>query len=138
MYIKGIDSQSLQFALHRVNNRFKDSWIEPDYVVSTKFGVKVKLRVQTSKSTFHRLGQSFTSLGNRRKLACLCWHGFGHVFREVFKINPHAVVRTAQITYRGGGDFNLRYGSSDRNIGSMMNPLYYSEACECDSVEACF
>lgn len=137
MYIKGINSHQLDLAIRAVNDKF-NAHVTTEYTTNTRKGVKAKLRVETNKSVFHRLAQSLTSLGNRKKIVSLCWHGFGHVFREVFTINPLAKIRTAQIVYKDVSAFNNNFYSTDRNIGSEIYPLLYSEACECEGEERNF
>ena len=76
---------------------------------------------KNSKGSGAKLG--FT--GRRTILAC--WHAHGHFFEALLNIAPHAVITVAtyKITIDGGNWI-------DKQIGSIMQPLYYSEACLCD------
>lgn len=55
-----------------------------------------------------------------------CWHVHGTFFERLLEINPNAVITTMYATIN-------KYGGNwvDRNIGSIMEPLLYSQACEC-------
>jgi hypothetical protein len=62
-----------------------------------------------------------------RRTGAACWHCTGYLFVELFKINPNAKVyssRTGWIT-ADRGNFQ------DFNVGSIMEPMMASEACEC-------
>lgn len=57
-----------------------------------------------------------------RNLACASWHAHGYVFDEIFKLDPNAVIVSV------GEKITKDFGNwQDRNIGSMMNPCYFSE-----------
>jgi hypothetical protein len=63
---------------------------------------------------------------HRRHIINACWHVHGDFFDCLFAINPDAVIHS------NGNKITQDYGNwIDRNIGSMMYPMYYSEACEC-------
>ena len=65
-----------------------------------------------------------------RKVKAACWHIHGHFFDALFKINPAAYV------WSQGGKITKDAGNwQDRNIGSIMNPLMYSDACNCAELE---
>jgi len=94
---------------------------------------RFKLRCQMSQGPFHRLGQSITSKGNRRKLVALCWHGYREVMQRIYKVNPDTIISTAQITYHDKRDFDRNYHETGyKNIGSMIEPFNYIDACECE------
>ena len=83
--------------------------------------VRFTLKVHDSHKPGSRLGHS------GRHLACACWHAHGHFFDKLFDTNPDAWIRSGkQKITKDGGNWE------DRNIGSMMFSLYFSEACECD------
>lgn len=57
-----------------------------------------------------------------RNLPCASWHAHGYLFDEIFKMEPDAVI------YSGGAKMDAERGNwQDRNIGSMMQPCYFSE-----------
>ena len=62
-----------------------------------------------------------------RRMRNACWHAHGHFFDALLAIAPDARVRAGDLTITAtGGNW------TDRNIGSQMYPLYFSEACDCD------
>jgi hypothetical protein len=57
-----------------------------------------------------------------RNLAAASYHAHGYVFDEIFKLDPNAVI------YATGNKITKEAGNwQDRNIGSMMQPCYFSE-----------
>lgn len=65
-----------------------------------------------------------------RRMAIACWHVYGRFFDELFSLNPGIVVIAMgkKITKDAGN-------WQDQNIGSMVTPLMYSEACNCAKEE---
>ena len=91
------------------------------------------LRVLRSDSPGHRLGFSRTANGNRRRFTAACWHAHRDLLALVFKQFPMARLKSAGGNYKGAIDFQVNYDwTGDRNIGSIMDPLHYRNACECD------
>lgn len=70
--------------------------------------------------------------GNPHRVSAVCWHGHRDFFRAIFAILPDLKIRTACATYRGLDHFESTHRSTDRNIGSQMFPLYYTDACNCN------
>jgi hypothetical protein len=69
-----------------------------------------------------------------RRMPIACWHVYGRFFEELFTINPAIVVVALgrKITKDEGNWV-------DSNIGSIAQPLKYSEACNCgkgDEIDA--
>lgn len=57
-----------------------------------------------------------------RNLVSASWHAHGYLFDEIFKIEPDAVIWSA------GEKITREHGNwQDKNIGSIMQPCYYSE-----------
>ena len=80
----------------------------------------VTLRVKDSKGKDHRLGYT------GRHLINLCWHGHGHFFDELIKINPNAEIKAlGRIINKSGGNWQ------DIDVGSILYPAYMSELCDC-------
>lgn len=67
----------------------------------------------------------------QRSCGAPCWHAFGHFFRCLFEINPEGKVKTGLAVYRGAKGFEDAYRSTNIEKGSVMEPLQYSEACDC-------
>ena len=88
------------------------------------------LRVKDSHKAGHRFGFNATASGKKRYLVSTCWHVHGDFFDALFKVNPDAYI------WSGGRRIDITQGNwEDRNIGSVMSPLMYSDACECNSNE---
>ena len=51
-----------------------------------------------------------------------CWHAFGYFLDA---------LGTAYVRVPGYSGPANGHGWQDRNIGSIMNPFMYSEACDC-------
>ena len=69
----------------------------------------------------------------RRAVWAVCWHGHFNFMAKVFELDPTATFQTGFDTWAGQDDFFARApASGTRNIGSMMYPLNYNGACDCD------
>ena len=67
-----------------------------------------------------------------RKVHAVCWHGHLDFMRCLYSINPVAKFRTGMARYDSLADLESNKGNAyHRNIGSMMYPTYYGDACEC-------
>lgn len=111
--------QELETALTEVNKRFNDN-VSFERLTPEGRRMRFTLRVKDSKGAGHRLG--FTG----RRMSKACWHVHGHFFDALLRVNPDVYIKPAGLTIdRNGGNWQ------DRNIGSQMHPLYFSEACEC-------
>ncbi len=118
MIIKNVTEKDLYEALRKVNKHFDNNVIfEHCNSVNTKGNRwSVRLRVKSSRGKGARLGFS------GRHLINACWHVHGEFLEALPK---DAVIYTAGKTVYPG-DWE------DWNIGSQMNPMYFSEACECN------
>jgi len=86
----------------------------------------VTLRVKDSHGKGAKLSYPNPSTGRQRHLINACWHVHGYFFEALLEINENIVIKTAGRTVdKNGGNWH------DWNIGSMMYPMYYSEACDC-------
>jgi hypothetical protein len=107
-----------------------------DYINGRYFNGNIKLK--NWKEQGRRLRFTLTVHDSRgpgsrishtgRRIAAACWHAHGHLFDALFVINPRIWIqatrtRAARIT---GGNWQ------DRNIGSVAQPMLYSEACDCE------
>ena len=67
-----------------------------------------------------------------RKVHAVCWHGHLAFMRCLYTINPVVKIRAGTVRYDSAGDLEARkYDAYHRNIGSMMYPMDYGDACEC-------
>lgn len=68
-----------------------------------------------------------------RRIAASCWHAHRDVLAAIFDANPDARVYTAMAKYRGKQGFLDNYpATANKNIGSMVQPAYMPELCDCD------
>jgi hypothetical protein len=69
-------------------------------------------------------GSRISTTGRRMPIAC--WHVYGRFFDELFALNPAiVVVAMGKKITKDAGNWQ------DQNIGSIANPMKYSEACNC-------
>jgi len=128
MEIRNATLAQIGAALDEANEHFKGNLEFRDITPLNKKGTgyRVTLRVKSSRGPGARLGQQVNHNGNRRHLPCACWHAYGKFIDALFSEAPDARLITSGQRYTRDN-----WSWVDRNIGSMMSPLYYSEACEC-------
>jgi hypothetical protein len=120
--IRNAAKWQIEKALEETNKSFKGN------VTFNRFEAKgknfsVTLKVKSSKGPGARIG--FTG----RAMVAACWHVHGNFFDHLFEISPRAIVVS------NGDKITQTHGNwIDRNIGSRMNPLMYSDACHCKKV----
>lgn len=96
----------------------------------TTWSGRLNLAGPNTKKTPHTYGRiSSNPYGGERCINAVCWHGFRDFFRGLYEKDPDAIIITAFARYEGRDDFEDTYPDSDRNIGSMVAPMYASEAC---------
>lgn len=79
-----------------------------------------------------RNGPPYVRVGRHGLIAAVCWHGFRDFLRYVFERYPEAVAITAIARYEGKAGFERDYpATGDRNIGSVICPVLYRDACRC-------
>ena len=103
--------------------------------------IRFALRVVDCSKPGHRLHiRDSMSNGPRYKRShYACWHAHRDVLAALFDILPTAKVLSGsrfagggRIVYNGKQGFLDTYRESDRNVGSQMFPVYFSESCECE------
>jgi hypothetical protein len=121
-----IDSNKLQEIVKKVSdNLYEGNVIFNRFDPNGKW-VNFTLRVQSSKSAGHRLSHS------GRRLVSACFHVHYDVMKELFEQFPDARIVTCHADYRGKSDFEKKWSSVGyKNIGSIMQPMCFEEACEC-------
>lgn len=126
MYLKNGNQTDLQAALDAVNELYENN-IEFKRIEPNGRRVLFTLRVKSGLNPGHRLGFHFNNDGSRRKLASACWHVHGDFFEALFEVNPECEV-TSSI-----GTITKDYGNwQDKQVGSMMYPVMFSELCDCE------
>jgi hypothetical protein len=88
--------------------------------------IQFTLKVWDSHGPGHRRGFMRTKDGRGQHLINACWHVHGDFFDALFTINPKIWIRAI------GKKITINDGNwQDRNIGSMLRPKMYSDACDC-------
>lgn len=126
MIARGCTINQLEEALTIVNKKYEGNiaWKRPPENLS-KNSVRFTLRIKDSRKAGGRRGFNGQRIG-----ISACWHVHGDFFDALFSVCPTALVSSA------GKKITLDYGNwEDRNIGSIEEPLYYSEACDCGKNE---
>lgn len=94
----------------------------------------VTLRVNDSKGRFHRRSH----MG--RRMPSACYHGHYAWMARLFALAPDARITSnttsGRTVYDGHDSFHSQATIDDgmiagMNVGSMMQPMIYSEACDC-------
>lgn len=68
-----------------------------------------------------------------RRINAACWHAYRDAILAVFDINPDARVYTTMAKYVGRDGFMDNYPrTADKNIGSLAQPAYMPELCDCE------
>ena len=115
--------QQLNEALSYINDKhFKGNVIYNREPEQNGRYVHFTLRVKDSSGPGARRG-----FHNRRKLVSACWHVHGELFEYLFTHFDNIVIVAGDKKMRDNYD-----NWQDWNIGSVYQPMYYSEACECE------
>jgi len=125
MKLYGVTDTQLRDCLNEANKRYKGN-LTFNYVESHRSYVQFTMRVKDSHLLGARLGQS------GRHITAACWHAHRDLMRVIFDRFPEAKLVSAQARYDGVEGFAREFEATGyKNIGSMMYPVYYMEACEC-------
>ena len=122
MYIVGATLDDINNALAKTNEQYNNNICYnhfPELVCTTREGkpkYRLTLRVKNSKGEGARRGYT------GRRLISACWHVHGTFFDN---LPPTTTIITAGGTTHPGTEWQ------DRNIGSILHPLFFSEACDC-------
>jgi hypothetical protein len=125
MKLYGVTAEQLQVCLSETNKAYKGN-LQFNYVEPHRNHVQFTMRVRNSHGKGARLGHT------GRHIVAACWHGHRDLMRAIFEKHPNARLVSAQAVYNGKSDFLNKFESTGyKNIGSIMQPLYYHNACEC-------
>ena len=111
----------MERALDSINDKYQGN-VEWKTLTQKGKNIDFTLKVRDSHKPGHRRG-----FQGQRSVAA-CWHVHGDFFDALIKLNPQAEIVSRSVSTvinRFGGNWQ------DKNIGSMMNPLLFSEACDC-------
>ena len=132
------------------NTKNKDNFVKSNIDISNKLGIKIEYnpisnncyRVVLKKDKFNtkyqRTGFITLKNGKKNKINSICWHGYKDFLTELYNIYDDLRIFTAQITYNNKKDFELNFeDTGEKNIGSMVDPLQYKNACLCNKARFC-
>jgi hypothetical protein len=125
MQIRNTTETELIRALELTNKDFKGNidFNRLDKAGKTTF--TVTLRTKDS----HKIGSKISYSG--RHIPSACWHSHGVFFDALLSINSKVViVALGEKIYKNSKGETIG-NWVDRNIGSIMNPLSFSHACDC-------
>ena len=130
MLITGVGEHELFSALHRADASGNLTFNRIDANGHTRAGRRkwqVTLRVNDSRGRFARRGMS------GRRMIAACYHAHLAFMRELFALEPSANIFSSMATYTSASDLEARkFDAANRNVGSIMYPLYHENACECN------
>lgn len=91
------------------------------------------LTVKNSHNAGGRISYNFG--GKSRRVKAACWHVHGRFFDILLSFNPNCTIITTTNKgllkiYRAGDESVNNW--QDWNIGSSIQPYYYSQACNCN------
>lgn len=132
MRIKNVSHGDLIAALEKTNESFDGNIVFKSVRPANRSGTiwNVTLAVRGSYGKGARRSQS------GRRMTDACWHAYG-TFMD--SLPDGAVFYSPVVVYDAWGREKTKRVQrqpgdpwEDWNIGSVMSPLYYSEACDCD------
>ena len=122
--ITNATEQELQSALKVVNKNYGNN------IIFNRLEQKGKKMAFTLKIKSSKQSKGTRKSFQGRRLACACWHVHGEFFDALFGVNKDAFVDSSGVG-KITKDNDLNW--TDRNIGSIMQPMLFSEACFCIS-----
>jgi hypothetical protein len=126
MKINTVSLQDMQSALVTVNAKYNDN-VCFNRLDQSGRNINFTLRVKSSKLPGHRVSHG------GRHIPSACWHVHRDFMKAIFDLSPTAVIRSCHAVYEGKEGFEQNYPKTGGiNIGSVMSPLHFCEACECD------
>ena len=98
---------------------------------SNCFNVKLN---RSNNDKYQRTGFMYSeNLQRYNKVSAICWHGFRDFMIAMYELDSNLRFVTAQATYKNKDDFYIKFpDTAYKNIGSLMNPINYGDACLCD------
>lgn len=127
MKVKNVTQEQMEKTLEIINQKYENN-VTWNRFESNGKGFNFTLKVKNSKAPGHRLhiSYSFNGLHSQKRSTSACWHVHGDFFDTLWDISPDAII------YSNGVKMTGKYDNwQDRNIGSQMFPVYFSESCEC-------
>lgn len=103
--------------------------VEVEHKSTTRKGVST-YRVKVGASDSRGAGARRSWSGRRGPWAC--WHAFRDFFYGIYAEDADAIIVTGLARYNGLEGFEREYpGTAYKNVGSMVQPAYMDELCDC-------
>jgi hypothetical protein len=127
MRIRGITREQAAQAAERVGVELNPDTDEKNGVLRTT------IRPDSSLKPAQRAYTRFSANRGlaRRRVNAVCWHGHRDWMRELFRINPDAVISSALATYRGVRDFDEKFSATA--LTSVGQGQTMVDLCECNA-----
>ncbi len=123
MYIKGVTFEQMQETASYIGVKIRNTTRQPNY------GQYVQGRLFAKSDTYRKLSSS--KMHDEKRTGAVCWHGHRDFMKEVFRINPHAVIKSCKATYKSYEDFLNKYRDTAIETGLGMLQRAYIECCQC-------
>ncbi len=115
--------KQLNEALDYVNSKFDNNITFKSFERKTANRIIFTLRVKNSSGAGAKISKF---MGRERKTISAYWHVHGHFFEYLFKNYPDTIIYSLDQKMTSNAD-----NWQDRNVGSLYNPVYFSECCNC-------
>lgn len=126
MIVANVTLAELESARARVSKQYGDNIIwnrAPEALNKRGDRWRLTIRCRSSKGLGHGVSRSALPFGGRpRRLPTACWHVHGNFF--------DALPACATILARGHA-MRPQDSWKDYNVGSIVNPIFASESCDC-------
>lgn len=137
MQFKNVSNQDMSKALNIINKKY-DGNIEFNRFEQKGNIIFATLKVKNANTKHgtvkgRKLNQSFMMYKKGiRSNGSACWHVHGDFFETLLKVQPKAIIQTAFSNVYKDNNGVIVGNWQDKNIGSIMHPVNYSECCECN------
>jgi len=125
MIVRNVTESEMNEALRLTNVDYQNNVLFKTFAPKGN-GYTFTLRVASSKGLGHRISH----MG--RRIPSACWHVHRDFMKNLFNLNPNAKIISCHAVYDGIKGFENNYlATGYKNIGSIMQPLSFADACEC-------
>ena len=131
MKIYGFKNNNLN--LNDIVKSANDLGIEANVIWNSSNCFNVKLN-RSNNNKYQRTGFMYSeNLQRYNKVSAICWHGFRDFMIAMYELDSNLRFVTAKATYKNKDDFYIKFpDTAFKNIGSLMNPINFGDACLCD------
>ena len=131
MKIYGFKNNNLN--LNDIVKSANDLGIEANVIYNSSNCFNVKLN-RSDNDKYQRTGFMYSeNLKRYNKVGAICWHGFRDFMIAMYELDGNLRFVTAHTTYNNKDNFYIKFpDTAYKNIGSLMNPINFGDACLCD------